>query len=118
MAVAKTTARMEVPGEQCLAAQAICYKKRWGPGCWQCSQRKVKRSIAAPLETGKGEGQKGEGSEGPPPSAMVAVNEEMVGFLRRLVEALERGVDVLEAMEDHYMRIGDERRDESEETKE
>jgi len=120
--VAKTTTRVEVPCEQCMAAGAICYKKMQGPGCWQCSKRKSKCSAAAPWETGRSRGWRGEGLEGLSPPAMVTIDEEVMGLLRQLVGALERGVEVLEAMEDHYRRMGewvwDDKVEESEEDKE
>ena len=44
-------------------------------------------------------------TEGLPPLAMVAVGEEVVGFLRRLVVAVEKGVMVLEATEERYQMM-------------
>ena len=73
-----------------------------GPGCWGCSKRKTKCSTAVPREAGKSGGKKGEGLEGPPPPMTMTVDEEVIGLLRRLVGALERGVEVLEAMESRY----------------
>jgi len=63
-----------------------------------------------------------ERSEGPPPPAMVTVNKEVMGLLRRLVGALERVVEVLEVMEGHYKKMDkqelDEKVDESNEDEE
>jgi len=109
--VAKTTTSMEVPCQQCMAIKAICYKKMQGPGCWGCSKCKTKCSAAAPWEARKSGGRKGEGSEGPPPPTMMTVDEEVMGLLRRLAGALERGVEVLEAMEGRYQRMDKWERD-------
>jgi len=76
-----------------------------GPGCWKCSKRKTKCSAAAPWEAGKSGGWKGEGSEGPPPLTTITVDEEVMGLLRRLVGALERGAEALEATESRYQKM-------------
>ena len=101
----KMTIRMEVPCKQCVAIQATCYKKMRGPGCWGCSKRKMKCSMAAPQEARKSRGKKGEGLEGLPPLMMMTVDEEVMGLLRRLVGALERGAEALEAMESRYQKM-------------
>jgi len=103
--VAKTTIRMEVPYERCVAIQATCYKKMQGPGCWGCSKRKMKCSAAVPREAGKSRGKKGEGSEGPPPPTTITVDEEVMELLRRLVGVLGRGADALAAMESRYQKM-------------
>jgi len=105
LAVAKTTIRIEVTCQWCVAIQATCYKKMCGPGCWGCSKRKTKCSVAAPQEAGKSRGKKGEGSEGPPPPTTITIDEEVMGLLRRLVGALERGAEALEAMESCYQKM-------------
>ena len=104
-AVVKTTICMEVPCERCVAIQATCYKSMWGPGCWGYSKHKTKCSTAAPWEARKSRGKNGEGLEGPPPPMMITVNEEVMGLLRRLVGALERGAEALEAMESCYQKM-------------
>jgi len=54
-------------------------------GAWllvmQSAQGKVQ--CGCTWETGRGRGRKGEGLEGLPLLTMVAINEEMVGLLRR-----------------------------------
>jgi len=103
--VVKTTIRMGVPCQRCVAIQATCYKKTRGPGCWGCSKRKTKCSTAAPQEAGKNRGKKGEGSGGPPPPTTLAVDEEVMGLLRRLVGALEKGEEALAATESRYQKM-------------
>jgi len=96
---------MEVPCQWCMAIQTTFYKKTWGPGCWGCSKCKTKCSAAAPREAGKNRGKKGEGSEGLPPPTMLTVDEEVMGLLRRLVGALEKGAEALAATESHYQKM-------------
>jgi len=99
---------MEVP---CVAIQATCYKKMQGPGCWGCSKRKTKCSAAAPWEAGKSGGKKGEGSEGPPPLTMLTIDEEVMGLLKRLVGALEKGAEALAATESCYQKMDKQERE-------
>jgi len=101
---------MEVPCQRCVAIQATCYKKTQGPGCWGCSKRKTKCSVATPLEAGKSGGKKGEGSEGPPPPTTLTVDEEVMGLLRRLVGALERRAEALAATESRYQKMDERER--------
>ena len=102
---------MEVPCERCVAIQATYYKKTRGPGCWGCSKCKTKCSAAAPWEARKSRGKKGEGLEGLTPLMMMTVDEEVMGLLRRLVGALERGVEALEAMESRYQKMDEQERE-------
>jgi len=99
---------MEVPCQRCVAIQATCYKKTRGPGCWGCSKRKTKCSAAAPREAGKNGGKKGEGSGGP---TTLAVDEEVMGLLRRLVGALEKGAEALAATERRYQEMDQRERE-------
>ena len=80
-------------------------------GCWGCSKRKTKCSAAAPREAGKNGGKKGEGSGGPPPLTTLAVDEEVMGLLRRLVGALEKGVEALAAMESRSQKMDERERE-------
>ena len=109
--VAKTTIRMEVPCQWCVAIQATCYKKTRSPGCWGCSKRKTKCSAAVPREAGKSGGKKGEGSEGLPPPTTLTIDEEVMGLLRRLVGALEKGVEALAAMESRSQKMDERERE-------
>jgi len=102
---------MEVPCQRCVAIQATCYKKTRDPGCWGCSKRKTKCSAAAPREAGKNRGKKGEGSGGPPPPTTLAVDEEVMGLLRKLVGALEKGAEALAAMESCYQKMDERERE-------
>jgi len=91
---------------------AVCgYKKTWGPGCWGCSKRKTKCSMAAPREAGKSRGKKGEGSGGLPPPTTLTVNEEVMGLLRRLVGALEKGAEALAVTESRYQKMDERERE-------
>ena len=48
--------------------------------------------------------------EGPPPPMMITVNEEVMGLLRRLVGALERGAEALEVTESRYQKMDERER--------
>jgi len=67
--------------------------------------------MAAPREAGKSRGKKGEGSEGPPPPTTLTINEEVMGLLRRLVGALEKGAEALAATESCYQQMDKQERE-------
>jgi hypothetical protein len=81
---------MAKPCERCVATKATCYRKARGPGCWGCSQRKVRCSAVTEREREAGGSG---GGEGLAPPGKVELDEEVVGLLRRLVEGVEKGVE-------------------------
>jgi len=57
------------------------------------------------------EGRKEKGRGGPPPPTMLTVDEEVMGLLRRLVGALEKGAEALAVTESRYQKMDERERE-------
>jgi len=68
-------------------------------------KRKVDEDDETDEGSGKSGGKKGEGSEGPPPPMTLTIDEDVMGLLRRLGGALEKGAEAVRATADDLVEI-------------